>query len=68
MNQHDRRLAQSLLDLSSDLRSDFEAKCLPTRIMQARLYCTQVDKTLQKIQALVEDSEIDWHAVDVDDG
>jgi len=63
MNPHDRDLAQSLLDYSSDLRKDFEAKCLPTRIKQAGLYCAQVDKTLQKIQAVVE--EIDWKVVDV---
>jgi hypothetical protein len=54
MNPHHRDLAHSLLDYSSDLRNGFEAKSLPSRIKQARLYCTQVDKTLQKIQAVVE--------------
>jgi len=59
MNPRDCDLAQSLLDYSSDLRNDLEAKCLRTRIKQARLYCTQVDKTLQKIQTVVDD--IDGH-------
>jgi len=54
MDQHDRDLAHSLLQHSIDLRVGFEAKCLPTRIKQARLYCAQVDETLQKIQAIVE--------------
>jgi len=66
MDPHTRELAQSFLEYSNDFRKDFEAKCLPTRIKQARLYCTQVDKTLQKIQALVEEivRAIDIKSVD----
>jgi len=58
MNPHDREFAQSLLDYSSDLRTDLEAKSLLTRIKQARMYCTQVDKTLQKIQAIVKEIDV----------
>jgi len=54
MNTHDCERAQSLLDYSSDLRNGLEAKSLRTRIKQTRLYCTQVDETLQNIQAVVE--------------
>jgi len=46
-------LAQSLLDHCGDLKGGLEARCLLTRIKQARLYCAEVDKTLQKIQAIV---------------
>jgi len=53
MDPHDYDLAHSLLEHSRDLRAGFEDKCLPTRIKQARLYSTQVDKTLQKIQEIV---------------
>lgn len=51
MNPHDRDLAQSFLEYSKDLKVGLETKCLRT---QARLYCHQVDKTLQKIQAACE--------------
>jgi len=69
MDTHDRELAQSLLDYSSDLRKDFEAKCLLTRIEQARLYCAQVDKTLQKIQAVVfKVKAADFNSVDDSEG
>ncbi|KAH9026879.1 hypothetical protein EDB84DRAFT_1563618 [Lactarius hengduanensis] len=51
MNPHDRDLAQSLLEYSKDLKVGLETKCLHT---QAKLYCAQVDKTLQKIQAACE--------------
>jgi hypothetical protein len=54
MDPHDHQLAQSFLERCGDLRGGLEAKCLLTRIKQARLYCTQVDKTLQNIQAAVE--------------
>jgi hypothetical protein len=53
MNLPDRELAQSLLECCGDFRACLEAKkCLLTRIKPARLYCTQVDKTLQGIQVL----------------
>lgn len=35
-----------------DLRGGLEARCLLARIRHARLYCVQVDKTLQEIQVL----------------
>lgn len=64
MDTHDRDLVQSWLDHSRDLRYGFEAKCLPTQIKQARLYCSRVDETLQIIQAAVEKGT-DVRAMDV---
>ncbi|KAH8985435.1 hypothetical protein EDB86DRAFT_3246417 [Lactarius hatsudake] len=54
MNPHDRDLAQSLLEYSKDLKVGLETKSLHTQKKQARLYCDQVDKTLQMIQAACE--------------
>ncbi|KAH9055588.1 hypothetical protein EDB87DRAFT_1688016 [Lactarius vividus] len=54
MNTHDRDLAHSFLEFSKDFRVGLETKCPHTQTKQARLYCAQVDKTLQKIQAICE--------------
>lgn len=53
MSPQDRDLAQGLLTYSGDLRCGWEAQYLPTRIRQARLYCSWVNDTLQTIQAAV---------------
>jgi len=53
MSPRDRDIAQDLLTHSGDLRLGWEAKYLPTRIKQAKLYRSWVDDTLQKIQAAV---------------
>jgi len=53
MSPQDRDLAQDLLTYSGDLRIGWEAKYLPSRIKQARLYCSWANDTLQMIQAAV---------------
>jgi len=53
MSPEDRDLAQDLLTYSGDLRWGWEAKHLPSRLKQARLYCSWANDTLQMIQAAV---------------
>jgi len=55
MDPLDCEVAYSLLQRSTDLRVGFEDKCLLTQSKQARLYCAQVDETLEKIQAILEE-------------
>ncbi|KAH8985449.1 hypothetical protein EDB86DRAFT_2333960 [Lactarius hatsudake] len=64
MSPQDRDLARDFLTYSGDLRYDWEAKYLATRIKQARLYCSWVNNTLQMIQEVVaKEVDIRTHSV-----